>query len=153
MRAIAGWRLAALLAALLLGAAAAQWRRAGRSRHRPGEAHNPLESWDTAGVRMLATAEDGGAGGINGGPHIRCNVSALPGEAAWVEVSWSGLAQGARRGRAVLEGLVWRYRGGGARAWTGHPARSPAPPAPLPLSPPRLPQPPCHELHPPLRRL
>lgn len=84
-------RLLAALLAVALAAAALDHRQ----RHDgcpaarcPGQAHNPLEAWAVHNVRLAAVE------GVEGGPTIRCNVTTLPGAAAWVELSWSGLGRG-----------------------------------------------------------
>ena len=59
------------------------------------QAHNPLELWNVAGVRLALAAAEPGARSV-AGPSIRCNASSFGGEAAWVEVHWSGLGRGAR---------------------------------------------------------
>lgn len=83
--------LATLACAAVLHSCRTRWH---RQRH-PGQAHNPLELWNVAGVR-----EELGAGvpGAPGTPSIRCNATLLRGSHEWVEVTWSGLPAGAGAG-------------------------------------------------------
>jgi hypothetical protein len=63
-------------------------RSAGGAPRRPGQAHNPLELWNVAGVRLeLGLAE-------HSGTSIAANVTAIRGQHEWVEVVWSGLPFG-----------------------------------------------------------
>lgn len=99
-------RLVALaIAATLLTAAALLTRSSGGGHERrPGQAHNPLELWHTANVRVEAAPD---ANGPANGPRISCNVTAFAGLHAWVEVVWSGVPGG-----ACVHGwrLEWRVR-------------------------------------------
>ncbi|KAL4439452.1 hypothetical protein ABPG77_008781 [Micractinium sp. CCAP 211/92] len=84
--------LAAVMLAVLAAASVLHFRCTGWHRQRrPGQAHNPLELWNVAGVR-----EELGAGlpGAPGTPSIRCNATLLRGSHEWVEVTWSGLPAG-----------------------------------------------------------
>ena len=88
----------ALLAALTLALAAGallhrlSWACGGGGGHRPGQAHNPLELWSMANVRVEAAP---GANGPPGGPSIRCNATSFARQHAWVQVAWSGVPAGA----------------------------------------------------------
>ncbi len=95
-RLLAAVMLAVLAAASVLHLRCTGWHR----QRRPGQAHNPLELWNVAGVR-----EELGAGlpGAPGTPSIRCNATLLRGSHEWVEVTWSGLPAGAGAGLAPRE--------------------------------------------------
>lgn len=84
--------LCALLGAL---AVASLRRRSSGGSHRPGQAHNPLELWNVAGVRVLDSAAASDANEEAPGPRIRANVTSVAGAGAWVAVHWSGLGKGA----------------------------------------------------------
>ena len=80
--------LAALAAALTVVALRRAAERSAFSPQRPGQAHNPLELWNVAGVRLgLGLAE-------HSSTSIAANVTAIRGQHEWVEVVWSGLPSG-----------------------------------------------------------
>jgi hypothetical protein len=81
--------LAALAAALTVVALRrAAERSAASAPRRPGQAHNPLELWNVAGVRL-------GLGLVEySSTRIAANVTAIRGQHEWVEVVWSGLPSG-----------------------------------------------------------
>lgn len=81
--------LALAIAAALLTAAALLSRSSGG--RRPGQAHNPLELWRMANVRVEAAPNTNGP---PNGPRISCNITSFAGQHAWVEVTWSGVPGG-----------------------------------------------------------
>ncbi|KAI7845277.1 hypothetical protein COHA_001120 [Chlorella ohadii] len=81
--------LALAIAAALLTAAALLSRSSGA--RRPGQAHNPLELWRMANVRVEVAPDTNGP---PNGPRISCNITSFAGQHAWVEVTWSGVPGG-----------------------------------------------------------